>query len=259
MENHVTKFAFVHELTAFWTLEEVFFFVMWQLFVIRRVSFSRSHCHRVPGKRLAAEHPGFHWIRSACSMRATAAPDPFPYYTGSANQQEEGMRITSWIVTLLAAAVLPALAQEETLKDIEHGAKKAGEKIKEGVETVAEKTKETGETVAKGVKKAWRETKAYASGNRATYRKGARQKLNQLSREIADLKTRKSEAADPAAFDRQLETLSQQQATAKEQLDTMRKATSDQDYSEARKQFDTAIGEMEDGVAQARKQLHTSE
>jgi hypothetical protein len=39
----------------------------------------------------------------------------------------------------------------------------------------------------------------------------------------------------------------------------MRKATSDQDYSEARKQFDTAIGEMEDGVAQARKQLRTSE
>ena len=142
------------------------------------------------------------------------------------------MRITSWVVTLLAAAVLPALAQEETLKDIEHGAKKAGEKIKEGVETVAEKTKETGETVAKAAKKAWRETKAYASGNRATYRKGARQKLNELSREIADLKTRKSEAADPAAFDRQLETLSQQQATAKEQLDTMRKATSDQDYSE---------------------------
>jgi hypothetical protein len=53
--------------------------------------------------------------------------------------------------------------------------------------------------------------------------------------------------------------LSQQQATAKEQLDTMRKATSDQDYSEAHKQFDTAIGEMEDGVAQARKQLRTSE
>ena len=65
------------------------------------------------------------------AMRATAAPDPFPYYTGSANQQEEGMRITSWIVTLLAAAVLSALAQEETLKDIEHGAKKAGEKMKD--------------------------------------------------------------------------------------------------------------------------------
>jgi hypothetical protein len=180
------------------------------------------------------------------------------------------MRIVSWIVALLAAAALPVLGQEETLKDIEHGAKKAGEKIKEGVETVgektkdaaetvAEKTKETAETVAKGAKKAWRETKAYASGNRATYRKGARQRLNELSKEIADLKTRRSEAADPAAFDRQLETLSQQQATAKEQLDTMRKATNDQDYTEARKQFDTAIGEMEDSVAQARKQLRTSE
>jgi hypothetical protein len=33
MEDHVTKFAFVHELTAFWTLEEVFFFVRRNLFV----------------------------------------------------------------------------------------------------------------------------------------------------------------------------------------------------------------------------------
>jgi hypothetical protein len=180
------------------------------------------------------------------------------------------MRIANWIVALFAAAALPALAQEETLKDIEHGAKKAGEKIKEGVETVGEKTKdaaeavgektkEAGEAVAKGAKKAWRETKAYASGDRATYRKGARQQLNELSRNIADLKTRRSEAADPAAFDRQMETLSQQQTTAKEQLVTMRKASSDQDYAEARKQFDTTVGEMEDGIAQARKQLSGSQ
>ena len=180
------------------------------------------------------------------------------------------MKITSFIIALIAATALAALGQEGTLQDVKHGAKKAGETVKNGLETAGEKTKEAAETVgektkeaaktvAKETKKAWRETKAYASGNRATYRKGARQKLNDLSKEIADLKTRRSEAPDPEAFDRQLDTLNQQQATAKDQLATMKAASNSKDYSEARKQFDTTIGEMEDGVAQARKQLRGSE
>ena len=45
------------------------------------------------------------------------------------------MKITTLIVALLGAATLAAFGQEETVKDIEHGAKKAGEKVKEGVET----------------------------------------------------------------------------------------------------------------------------
>jgi hypothetical protein len=197
-------------------------------------------------------------------MHASGVVHPFPLYKG--NEKEEIMKITSLIIALVAATALAALGQEGTVEDIKHGAKKAGETIKDGLETVGEKTKEAAETVgektkeaaetvARESKKAWRETKAYASGNRTTYRKGARQRLNELSREIADLKSRRSEATDPEAFDRQLDTLNQQQTTAKEQLATMRRATSEKDYSEARKQFDTMIGEMEDGVTQARKQL----
>jgi hypothetical protein len=197
-------------------------------------------------------------------MHASGAVHPFPLY--KANEKEEMMRITSLVIVLVAATALAALGQEGTIEEAKHGAKKAGETIKNGLETVGEKTKEAAETVGEKAKeaaetvteeskKAWRETKAYASGNRATYRKGARQKLNDLSREIADLKNRRSEAADPEAFDRQLDTLSQQQASAKEQLATMKKATNAKDYSDARKQFDTTMGEMEDRVAQARKQL----
>jgi hypothetical protein len=176
------------------------------------------------------------------------------------------MKIANCIVALLVATALTALGQEETMEDLKRGAKKAGETVKDGLETVGEKTKEAAETVGEKTKeaaetvvreskKAWRETKAYASGNRATYRKGARQRLNEISKEIADLKTRRSEAADPAAFDRQLETLSQQQATAKGELANMKKTASANDYSDARKRFDSTIGEMEDGIAQARKQL----
>jgi methyl-accepting chemotaxis protein len=165
------------------------------------------------------------------------------------------MRIMSLVIALVAATAFAALGQEETIEDIKQGAKKAGEKIKEGAETVGEKTKEAAKTVAKETKKAWRETKAYASGDRTTYRKGARQKLNALSKEIADLKSQRSEATDAQTFDSQLDTLTQQQATAKEQLATMKKATIAKDYDDARKQFDKTIGEMEDGIAQARKQL----
>jgi hypothetical protein len=170
-------------------------------------------------------------------------------------RKEMMMRITSLVIILVTAAAFAALGQEGTMEDIKHGAKKAGETIKNGLETVGEKTKETAEIVGEKTKEAWRDTKAYASSNRVTYRKGARQKLNALSKEITDLKGRRSEATDPQTFDSQLDTLTQQQATAKEQLATMKKPTNAKDYDDARKQFDKTIGEMEDGIAQARKQL----
>ena len=62
------------------------------------------------------------------------------------------MRIRSLVVVLVAAGALAALAQEGTMQDIKHGAKKAGEKIKEGAETVGEKTKEAAETVGEKTK-----------------------------------------------------------------------------------------------------------
>jgi Synuclein len=83
--------------------------------------------------------------------RAIAAPDPF-LSIGIANQEEEIMKITSLIVALLTAGTLAVFGQEETVQDIKHGAKKAGEKIKEGVETVGEKTKQAAETVGEKTK-----------------------------------------------------------------------------------------------------------
>jgi len=39
------------------------------------------------------------------------------------------MKITSLIITLVAATSLAALAQEGTLEDVKHGAKKTGQTI----------------------------------------------------------------------------------------------------------------------------------
>ena len=57
------------------------------------------------------------------------------------------MKITSLIITLTLATALVALAQEGTVEEVKHGAKKAGQTVKDGVETAGKKTKETAETV----------------------------------------------------------------------------------------------------------------
>ena len=179
-------------------------------------------------------------------------------------------RATAIIAALLTAGALTAVGEEEGVgAQVKEAAKETGEAIKDTAKTVGKETKaaakavgrtakDTAKTVGEKTKEAWRDTKAYASEDRPTYHKGAGQRLSDLKSEIAELKSRRSAAADPEAFDRQLDTLSQQQAKAEGELTRVKEAAGTDDYSEARKQFDTTIGEMEDGIAQARKQLHGS-
>ena len=178
-------------------------------------------------------------------------------------------RATAIVAALLTAGAITAVAQESVGAQVKEAAKETGEAIKDTAKTVGKKTKaaakavgrtakDTAKTIGEKTKEAWRDTKAYASEDRPTYHKGAGQRLSDLKSEIAELKSRRSEAADHEAFDRQLDTLSQQQAKAQGELTRVKEAAGTDDYSEARKQFDTTIGEMEDGIAQARKQLHGS-
>src|SRR5207248_176076 len=99
--------------------------------------------------------------------------------TGTANEQEAVMKITSLIITFTLATALVALAQEGTVEEVKHGAKKAGQTVKDGVETagkktretaerVGEKTKETAKTVQRKSKKVLNKAKAETSGQRST-------------------------------------------------------------------------------------------
>ena len=175
-------------------------------------------------------------------------------------------RAAAIIAALLTASAVTAVAQESVGAKVKEAAKETGEAIKDTAKTVGKKTKaaakavgrttkDTAKTIGEKTKEAWRETKAYASEDRPTYHRGAGQRLSDLKSEIAELKSRRSEAADPEAFDRQLDTLNQQQATAEEELTRVKEGAGTEDYSEARKHFDSTIGDMEDGVAHARKQL----
>jgi flagellar motor protein MotB len=62
------------------------------------------------------------------------------------------MKTGSLIITFIVATGLAAIAQEETLQDVKHGAKKAGETVKDGVETAGKKTKEAAQTVGEKTK-----------------------------------------------------------------------------------------------------------
>jgi hypothetical protein len=71
---------------------------------------------------------------------------------GLTSEGREIMRITKLVIALVTATALAAFAQEGTLQDVKHGAKKAGETIKDGLETAGEKTKEAAETVGEKTK-----------------------------------------------------------------------------------------------------------
>jgi hypothetical protein len=74
-------------------------------------------------------------------------------FVGIADERKEIiMRITSLFIVLLTATAGTALGQEETMQEIKHGAKKAGETIKNGLETAGEKTKDAAETVGEKTK-----------------------------------------------------------------------------------------------------------
>src|SRR5437763_16730894 len=100
------------------------------------------------------------------------------------------MKITAIISVLLTIIALAAVAQESPGEQIKHGAQKVGEAVKDAAKTVGEKTKEAAKTVGENTKELRRDTKAYASTDRKTYRRGARQKLNDLGEASAELKKR---------------------------------------------------------------------
>ena len=85
-------------------------------------------------------------------MRAIRSLRPFSLYEEQQMKGEATMKITGLIITLLAATALAAFAQEGTMEDVKHGAKKAGQTVKNGLETAGKKTRETAETVGEKTK-----------------------------------------------------------------------------------------------------------
>ena len=122
-------------------------------------------------------------------MRPIRTPHPFSIYRGARdiNEKEAGMKITSFIITLTVATALVAFAQEGTVQDVKHGAKKAGETVKDGLETAGQKTKEAAETVGEKT-----EETAKTVGRKT---KETAQTVGQKTKETAKTVHRKSKRA----------------------------------------------------------------
>ena len=84
-------------------------------------------------------------------MHAMRSLRPLYLYRGQ-QIKEAFMKITSLIITLVAATALAALAQEGAVEDVKQGAKKTGQTVKNGLETAGEKTKEAAKTVGEKTK-----------------------------------------------------------------------------------------------------------
>jgi hypothetical protein len=102
-------------------------------------------------------------------------------------KKEAVMKVTSLIITLTVATALVALAQEGTLEEVKHGAKKTGETVKSGLETAGKKTKEVAETVGEKTKET-----AKTVGRKT---KETAQTVGQKTKESAKTVHRKSKSA----------------------------------------------------------------
>jgi len=145
-------------------------------------------------------------------MRAARTSHPFSLYKRT-NEKEAVMKITSLIITFTLATALVALAQEGTVEEVKHGAKKAGQTVKDGVETAGKKTKETAETVGEKTretaKTVGRKTKETAQtvgektkeGAKTVYRKSKRA-LNKAKAETSGQRSTNQAPNTPAPTDR---------------------------------------------------------
>jgi uncharacterized membrane protein len=145
-------------------------------------------------------------LSDATKARLSDAPDEATssvfYVQGTANEKEAVMRITSFVIALVAAAAVVAFGQEETVQDVKHGAKKAGETVKDGLETAGKKTKETAKTVGKKTKETAQTVGQKTKETAKTVHRKSKKALNKAKTETGSLQETNQTPNTPAPTDR---------------------------------------------------------
>lgn len=94
----------------------------------------------------------------------------------------------------MKAPYLPLVAATLALS-LPVAAQTAGDRVKQAASDAGNALERAGEAIARGAREAWSKTKAYVSEDPDTYRAGARQKLEELRREMEQLRVRSADAA----------------------------------------------------------------
>ena len=150
---------------------------------------------------------------------------------------------TAFIVT----AFFPLCAQEKVL----------GEKAADVLENLKREARGIAGAAVRTAREGWNKTKAYLSDDPLEHRTGASQRLEELSREIDDVKARSAEAAVGRRphFQTRLLALSQQLDYVRGELAKLSSLKSQSGYGSARKSFDESLGLLERAIDLAQDEL----
>jgi hypothetical protein len=132
------------------------------------------------------------------------------------------------------------------------------EKVKETASDAVEATKEgakrAAHTVAATTRQAWKKTKAYLSQEPTTYRQGASGQLNELKKEINQLK--EVNAGDRDYFATRIHSLEQQHQYAEDQLAGLAVEDMKAAKESKRSRLNRTIDRLEDNIALAQKEAN---
>ena len=135
--------------------------------------------------------------------------------------------------------------------------KTAKEKASDAVETVKDKTAKATDAVVEATKEAWKKTKAFLSEDAKAYRDGASERLKEIDREIAAVRSdsKAGKLAGRAYFQTRISALSQHRDYAATQLSRVPSDKENAGYDKARKQLDDTVEDLENALAAARAEI----
>jgi hypothetical protein len=158
------------------------------------------------------------------------------------------------LVLVTCSAAIFCLAVD-TIKAAEK--KTVKEKASDAAETVKDKAAKVTEAVVETTKEAWKKTKAFLSEDAKTYRDGASDRLKEIDREIAKLRSdsKAAKLGDRAYFQTKLSALTQHHDYAVKELNRVPKDKQAAGYDDARKKLDNTLEDLENALAEARGEI----
>ena len=135
--------------------------------------------------------------------------------------------------------------------------KPVGDRIADALHDAKRETRDIASAAARKAREGWKKTKAYLSEDPVEHRTGAARRLEELAREIADVKTRSAETSvgKRPHFQTRLLALSQQLDHVQGELARLSNLKSQSGYGAARKRFDASLDLLERAIDLAEDEL----
>ncbi len=131
----------------------------------------------------------------------------------------------------------------------------AAERLKDAASDAGDALQRAGSVLAQETREAWTKTKAYLSDDPETYQKGATQKLQELSAEVARLRGNFAAIKERSYFQTRLLALEQHQQFAQKQLAALAPDAIRKGREGTRRDVDTTLERLEEHLDIAQKEV----